>query len=304
MFHPVKTPVAELADADIVVVQRQCSEGNMMALKQMKDMGLKVIYDLDDDLWSIPGTSPAKRIFEPVKEGFGRCMEVCEAVTVSTEPLRTAVRTQVPAARKKEIFVIPNGVDFSYLHPAPLPKPEGRVTVGWGGSNTHQGDVGMAWAALPSLIEELPQMYLEVVGMEPPRKLLGHPRVKTRQFCPVGEYISRFPTWGWDITLAPLTEARFNNSKSNIKAIESAAINAVCLMSDVGPYTRFCELSDDLDWLLCRSTEHWKEKIKALVLDAGLRKDMAARIRRVAEEHFEQGKLVGLWKDAFIAVKP
>src|ERR1035437_5006466 len=292
VFHAMRTPVSELGDADIVVVQRECSEGNMQALHQMKDMGLKIVYDLDDDLWGIPGTSPAKRIFEPMKEGFGRCMEICDAVTVSTEHLRTAVRTAVPAARDKEIFVVPNGVDFDYLHPAPLPKVAGRVTVGWGGSNTHAGDVGAAWSVLPALIEELPQMYLEIIGMAPPKRLIGHPRVRQREFCPVGEYISRFPTWGWDIVLAPLAEVRFNLSKSNIKVLEASAINAVCLMSDVGPYARFCALDVDLNWLLCRTAQHWKEKIKALVLDADLRLEMARNIRDTAEEHFEQGKLM------------
>lgn len=173
VFHPIRTPVGDLADADVVVVQRQATEGNMAALKQMKDMGLKVIYDLDDDLWGIPGSSPAKRIFAPVRDGFGRCMELCDAVTVSTEPLRTAVRTAVPAARSKEIFVIPNGVDFDYLRPSILPKPAGRVTVGWGGSNTHQGDVGDAWVVLADLLNDLPQLYFEFVGMDPPRKIIG-----------------------------------------------------------------------------------------------------------------------------------
>lgn len=299
VFHPVKTPVSEMADADIVVVQRQCSAGNFQALKQMKEMGLKIVYDLDDDLWGIPGSSPAKRIFEPVKQGFGMCMEVCDAVTVSTDPLATAVRTAVPAARKKPIFVIPNGIDFAYLHPAPLPKPAGRVTVGWGGSNTHQGDVGVAWQVLPELLEALPQLYLEFVGMAPPQKIAGHPRVRQREYCPIGEFSSRFPTWGWDIVLAPLDDVRFNRSKSSIKCTEAAAINAVCLVSDVGPYARFCGLSDDLHWLLCRSPKDWKEKLTALVQDDTLRQEMAKRVRRTAEEHFEQGKLMGLWREAF-----
>ena len=302
VFHPVRTPVQDLADADIVVVQRQCHAGNLQSLKQMKDMGLKIIYDLDDDLWGIPGSSPAKKIFAPVREGFGRCMELCDAVTVSTDPLRTAARTAVPAARQKEIFVIPNGVDFDYLRPAPLPKPEGRVTVGWGGSNTHQGDIADAWQALPALLEELPQLYLEFVGMLPPRKIIGHPRVKLREYCPIGEYVSRFPTWGWDVMLAPLQNVRFNLSKSSIKMTEAAAVNAVCLVSDVGPYSRFCALSDDLKWLLCRSPKDWREKIKTLVLDETFRKDMAARIRRTAEEHFEQRKLMTLWQAAFESV--
>jgi glycosyltransferase involved in cell wall biosynthesis len=299
IFHPVRTPVSELGDADIVVVQRQCSAGNMQALKQMKDMGLKVIYDLDDDLWSIPGSSPAKAVFEPVKSGFGMCIEVCDLVTVSTEPLRTAVHLAVPKSRSKTIMVIPNGIDFDYLHRAPLPKPEGRVTLGWGGSNTHEGDVGLAWQVLPSLIEELPMLHLELIGSAPPKKLIGHPRVRTREFCPIGEYFSRYPSWGWDIAMAPLADVRFNRSKSSIKMVESAAIGIPCVASDVGPYRRFCDLDKRLEWLMCRTSQHWKEKIKALVLDKDLRDELAGVMRSVTEEHFEQRKLMTLWQQAF-----
>jgi hypothetical protein len=299
IFHPVRTPVAEMADADVVVVQRQCSAGNFVAMKQMREMGLKIIYDLDDDLWGIPGSSPAKKIFEPVKAGFGRCMEVCDAITVSTEGLRTAVRTAVPAARSKPLFIIPNGMNFDYMRPSPLPKPAGRVTVGWGGSNTHQGDVGVAWRILPELLEELPNLYLEFAGMAPPSKIVGHPRVKQREFCPIGEYMARFPSWGWDIVLAPLDDVRFNRSKSWPKVVESAAVHAVCLMSPVGPYNTFAAYDSELKWLLCRSSVDWKEKIKALVLDEALRKEKAALIRQVCIEHLEQDKLMPKWQEAF-----
>jgi len=302
IFHPVRTPVSELGDADVVVVQRQCSSGNMHALHQMKQMNLKVIYDLDDDLWSIPGSSPAKRIFSQVLDGFGQCMEICDAVTVSSEPLRTAVHLNVPAARKKPIFVIPNGIDFDYLHPAPLPKSKDQVTIGWAGSNTHQGDVGDAWRVLPQLIEELPNLHLELVGAAPPEKLLGHPRVKVREFCPVGEYFSRFPTWGWDISIAPLADVRFNRSKSEIKMVESAAIGIPCVVSDVGPYRRFCDFDERLKFLLCRSSNDWKEKIKELVLNPELREEMAGAMRLVTERHFEQRKLMELWTEAFTEV--
>jgi glycosyltransferase involved in cell wall biosynthesis len=302
VFHPVKTPVADVADADIVVVQRQCTEGNMQAMQQMKNMGLKIIYDLDDDLWSIPATSPAKQQFDPIMHGFGRCIRLCDALTVSTEPLRTAVHTALPETKDKKIFVVPNAVDFDYLHIAPLPKPAGRVTVGWGGSNTHQGDVEIAWSVLPKLLDELSQLYIEFVGMAPPERLHGHPRVRERAFCPVGEYISRFPTWGWDIMIAPLADIRFNNSKSNIRVLEAAAVGAVCLMSDVGSFARFCTLNSDLNWLLCRTPQHWYEKLRELIVNAQLRGVMATRIRRTALEHFEQKQVMSYWKAAFEAV--
>src|SRR5215468_3802734 len=107
-FSKSATPVKDLADADIVVVQRQCSQANIIALKNLHDMGIKLVYDLDDDLWSIPGSSPAKKIFEPVKSGFGKCMEFCDAVTVSTERLKTAVKTSVKEIPEEDINVIPN----------------------------------------------------------------------------------------------------------------------------------------------------------------------------------------------------
>jgi len=300
VFHAVRTPVEKFLEGEIVVVQRQCSAGNMQALKSMHDMGLKVIYDLDDDLWGIPGSSPAKRIFEPVKEGFGRCMEFCDAITVSTEPLRTAVRTAEPQlTKRKEIFVVPNGIDFDYMREPLLPKPEGTVTVGWGGSNTHAGDIGVAWQVLPELLHQLPQMRLEFVGMNPPKKIIGHERVRMREFCPVGEYMSRYPAWGWDITLAPLDNVRFNRSKSGLKALEAAAIGAVCLMSPVKPYEDICNLSTETKWLLCRSPQQWRDKIKALVEDESLRKQMAEALRKVVAENFAQDKLMPKWHDVF-----
>ncbi len=185
----------------------------MEALRQMKAMGLKVVYDLDDDLWGIQASNPAKNIFEQMLAGFGPCIEMCDVVTVSTNRLKTAVRTAVPRAKSKEIIVIPNAIDFNYMHEAPLKKSADTVVVGWGGSNTHSGDVRPAWEVLPGLLERFPKMKVEFVGMVPGGKLAGHPRVRMRDWAPVGEYASRFATWSWDIVLAPLDNNRFNRSK-------------------------------------------------------------------------------------------
>ncbi len=298
-FHQHETPVQELSEADVIIVQRQASRGNLVAIRQMKAMGLKIVYDLDDDLWGIPGSSPAKRLFEPIKLGFAPCMELCDCITVSTEGLKTAVLTAVPSMKQKEIIVIPNAMDFNYFHPPILPRNPEKIVVGWGGSNTHFGDIGIAFRVLPELLDELPQLYLEFVGHDPPKSIINHPRVRLREFVPVGEYAARFSTWGWDVVLAPLDDCRFNRSKSAIKFLEAAAIGAPCLMSAVGPYRSVCELDSSLKWLLCRTSEDWKQKIKALVVDAGLRQEMARHCRRVAEDNFEQSKIAVQWMTVF-----
>jgi glycosyltransferase involved in cell wall biosynthesis len=298
-FHQYETPVAELAEAEVIIVQRQASRGNLVALKQMKDMGLKIVYDLDDDLWGIPGSSPAKRIFDPIKHGFAPCMELCDVITVSTEGLKTAVKTAVPSVQKKEIVVIPNGIDFTYLHPPILPRDPKKVVVGWGGSNTHQGDVGVAFRVLPDLLSELPQLHLEFVGQDPPLSIKDHPRVRTRQYVPVGEFATRFSSWGWDIVLAPLDDNRFNRSKSNIKVLEAAAIGAPCLMSSVAPYQHFAEGNSSVTWLLCKTSNDWKTKLKMLVLDAAFREQMAEQCKSVALDRFEQSKVCEQWVQVF-----
>jgi glycosyltransferase involved in cell wall biosynthesis len=268
-------------------------------MKTMREMGMQVVYDLDDDLWGIPATNPAKKIFDDMKKGFGACMELCDVVTVSTEGLRTAVRTSVPGIKSKRVEVIENGIDYNYLRPSPIPKDPDRVVVGWGGSNTHLGDIGSAWSVLPGLLEELPNMHLEFVGMYPPQSLAKHPRVRLRAFVPVGEFASRFASWNWDIVLAPLDDNRFNRSKSNIKILEASAIGAVCLVSPVAPYSNFCSLNPELKWLQCYGKKDWRDKIRDLVMDRELRVDMAAKIRRTAEEHFEQGKQSQKWMRLF-----
>jgi len=298
-FHPKESPINEFASSDVVIVQRQASRGNLVAMAQMREMGLKLVYDLDDDLWSIPASSPAKRIFDGIKAGFAPCMELADVITVSTEGLRTAVLTSVPEARKKEIVVIPNGVDFDYVLPPILPRREDRVVVGWGGSNTHAGDVGVAFGVLPELLDELPQMYLEFVGHDPPLSIKNHPRVRIRQYVPVGEFAARFSTWAWDIVLAPLDDCRFNRSKSNIKVLEASAIGAACLMSPVGPYARFCELDTRTNWLLCHSQHQWKNKIRELVNDRAKRHSYAALARGVAEAYFDQNKIAEKWVQTF-----
>lgn len=303
VFSPQRIRLDEFADANICVVQRQCTQPNYEALKMIKNSGSKIIYDLDDDLWSLPASNPAKDAFVRMRDGFGICAEVCDAVTVSTKILASAVRTALPKL-KLPIFVVRNAVDFALFNNTECDcvqkEREDKVVVGWGGSNTHAGDIVYAWGALEELIEEEENLYLEFVGMAPPKRIEKHPRVRVRQWVPVAQYGARLKTWGWDVVLAPLDANRFNRSKSNIKFLEAGAIGAVALGSPVQPYNEFCAHASELQWLLCSSKRDWKIKIKELIHNPALRVSLAKKIRDVTEQHFSVDRVVETeWKAAF-----
>jgi glycosyltransferase involved in cell wall biosynthesis len=292
-------PMESFAEADVAVVQRQVTINNYAAILLMKDFGIKVVYDIDDNLWEVPIHNPGHDVFMQHRVGFGECAKICDVVTVSTSSLKEAILRNVPSL-KVDVVVMPNAVDFKLFQNCRVERNPDEVVIGWAGSNTHMYDVPPAWAALSEIVLQYPNVFLEILGgADPPPKLKGHPRVRYRSWVPVGEYAPRFASWGWDIVLAPLGDNPFNRSKSNIKVLEAAAIGAAALASDVRPYREFCERgTTELKWLLC-SYDKWKRKLRELVCDRGRRLELASQMRVTAEQSFSIDVVKEQWKGLF-----
>lgn len=301
VFQPEGTNIQEFFGCDVIVVQRQATELNFKALLRLRELGFRLVYDIDDNVWNIGGSNPVARIYREFEGGFEKCASLCEILVVSTQGLASAVRTALPRLGKP-IIVIPNAADPRLLHKPILPKPLNRFTVGWGGSNTHSIDVKDAWGTLPGLLEELPELYLEFVGMLPPGSIIKHPRVRVRQFVPVAEFFARYSSWAWDVVLAPLEDSRFNRSKSSIKVLEASRIGAACLMSPVAPYLEFTQHDAELKWLLCRSANDWRTKIRELYHNRGMVTDLNAKMLAVTEKWFPIEASVARWSELLRAM--
>src|SRR5438105_4443288 len=140
VYNPgYKLPIEALVQVDVVVVQRLGTYDNLAAIKLIHSMGKKIIYDLDDNLWNLPSWNPAYSAkFSRIRDLFSTCIKECDLVVVSTNPLQAAMRRNVEI--KVPVEVIHNAVDFDLFHP--LPKLDrDTVTVGWGGSPTHDKDI-------------------------------------------------------------------------------------------------------------------------------------------------------------------
>lgn len=290
--------IREVQHCKIAVVQRQVSEQNRAAMIRLKQAGMKVIYDLDDNIWNLPAANPGKKIFDQMRAGFEMCAKEAHLLTVSTRGLASAAKMgfNLPI----EIFIVPNAIDFRLFQRKPLEREDGNIIIGWGGSNTHSEDLKDALSVLPEIMDKYPHVYTEFVGGVPDKITFLHNQTRYRHWVPVGEYANRFASWGWDISMAPLTDHRFNKSKSNIKMLEAATMRIPCLVSDVQPYEEFCALGgDDLRWLLCSTAKQWKDKLCTLINEPERRDFIGNRMYEVAFEHYNIGKVRDIWKVAF-----
>lgn len=303
-FNPYGLDMELLKKYKVVMVQRLSSKGNYEALKIFKQLKMKVVYDLDDDLWSVPVYNPVYKVMKAWLPGFEICASMADMITVSTEHLRLEVR-QALGKKCPPVEVVENAVDLDWFRPLPdnlRKKKNGRVTAGWAGTNTHSGDVKDVFNLIPKLMRELPQMDFEVCGLELPKEWIEEfgGRVRQREFVPVAEFAANWASWQWDFSIAPLESNNFNKSKSSIKLLEAAAIKIPCVASEFGEYSKFASTSPLLRrTILCGRQSQWLQRITALVLNEDLRREAGEEMYRVAKERYDIVERLALWERLF-----
>jgi hypothetical protein len=74
---------------DVIAVQRFMTEHQRKVLEMCRAYGLRIVYDLDDNLWKLPSTNSAKMTFEKYKTGLSICASYADVITVSTPMLKS-----------------------------------------------------------------------------------------------------------------------------------------------------------------------------------------------------------------------
>lgn len=301
MFTGGTPPIDEMLESDIVCCQRMMTQANITFLKQMRAYGMRIIYDLDDNVWNIPLTNPAAGIFRrsDVLLGMENCAEWADVITVSTKPLKKVVEKHWGhlrnVASKKEIpvMICENRIDPMFYHPNPLPNE--KVVIGWAGSNTHAGDLAEVWPALETILNQYPNVELHLVGHSAP---FEHPNIKQGSWVHISEFSFRLRQWNWDIFLAPLEEHKFNVSKSNIKMQEAGALKRPCLASWVKPYVDFVGDNQDLRYQLCSGTVQWLSRLRRLIEDTEYRLSLGEKIYQHTLDNFHVEQTTAEWEAA------
>lgn len=291
--------ISDYARSNVMVWQR-CSEPDLLPkVRHAKKMGVKCVYELDDDVFQIPPEFQKPYIYyakPEVRECIIEHMQLADAVTVSTHTLAKAVRPYIPDT---PIFVVENTLDVDFWEPAYVHKctnPTDDIVIGWMASGSHTIDAPLIVPALLRALQENERVKLLLIGW-----------VGWEQLCQAFEpYKDRITTMDWvqlydlprkmmpmDIGICPLVDNAFNRSKSNLKWLQYSSLGACTLASRLDPYRA---IQDGYDGILVDETrEAWADAVSRVVNDDKLRHQLGVNARQTLVEKWDVRKRCGEW---------
>ncbi|MDQ7832604.1 MAG: glycosyl transferase family 1 [Desulfovibrionaceae bacterium] len=267
--------------ADVVVFQRVFPMPETWPLVERAfGLGKPVVYEVDDHFEAMPPDHPMAPRLAPAAAHRRELAMRAQAVCVSTPEL-ARVFSHVPG----RVAVVPNLVDEAIFFPfSRSPEPADRaVRIVYAGSPTHSSDLDMIAPALTGILDRFGhavELFFFGCGPKDPGLADRAGRLDfTDDYTAYARSLSRLAP---DIGLAPLRDTPFNRAKSNIKALEYAALGVAGVYADLPPYQGPGGGPGPFGPLAGPDPDQWEKTIAALVTDAALRRRIAARARGLA----------------------
>jgi glycosyltransferase involved in cell wall biosynthesis len=261
-------PFDELRHADVVHMWRLFRAPARRLASALKEAGVAVVFDNDDDMTRVPKGSPAYREMSEAREQvaaeLGAALRLADLVTTTCGELAGRLRRLGGG----DVRVVENYVETGFLRDRKAAGEE--VVVGWLAGREHRGDLKelRLRRTLEALLDAQPHVRLVSIGVDlgvRSERYTHHPFVP---FPQLPDVISQF-----DVALAPIADVSFNRVRSNVKLKEYAAAGVPWLASPIGPYR---ELGEAQGGRLV-SDHGWAEALTALVTDAPARAALAER---------------------------
>jgi|SRR5215218_2237923 len=254
----------ELLSSDVALVFRCHDVATRKLLREARDQGVGIVWDVDDDMRHTPWektTTWDVRARKQIYHDSINAARLADVVITSTGVLEALYAS----AGIEHIEVIENYLLYGTWKRRP--RKHAGFVIGWVAGREHVGDARALSIAktLAQIQQEHPQVHVECFGVD-----LGLADRYTHTYIvPFKDVPARMS--GWDIGLALIAETTFNAARSNIKVKEYAASGIPWLASARGPYVGLGEkqggrLVADGDWY---------EAIDALVRDGRARKRLS-----------------------------
>jgi len=261
---------------DVFHVQQLHDEDALVAIRRMRDVGVAVVWDTDDDISAVTRGSEAwhrlggRRMIRRHFKAAVAAARGAHLVTTTNEHLAQVYRDEGAG----DVVAIEN-----YLGPEDLRHARRRhqgIVIGITAAGEHEPDLRKLRFAetLERLLERRDGVRVVAIGAD--LRIKSH-RYEYVRPVEIEELIAAESAF--DIALAPLRDTRFNRARSNVKLKEYGAAGAMWLASPVGPYAGMGEeqgglLVDEGDWLTT---------LDALLDDPDRRRALQARARAWAE---------------------
>lgn len=241
--------------ADVIIGQRigePMPSRVWRALARVEGRGYRLVYELDDDVFSLVHEqhNPAAVEWRSRLANVVLNLQCADVVTVTNVALAEAVHHH--SNTSAEIHIVPNAVPDEIADVAAVAEArrQGAVsanTLGWSGSNTHDGDWAedgahrevMSW--LGRSASTAWPWRLATFGRPPTTLTKAYERRPAALWDSMDGNSDVFGYYEllartFDLGLAPLARTPFNRSKSDLRLLELSALGIPWIATNYGPY--------------------------------------------------------------------
>ncbi|MFT4969829.1 MAG: glycosyltransferase involved in cell wall biosynthesis [Chitinophagales bacterium] len=250
-------------DFHYVFVQREAFMLGTAFFEKVIAKRSKLIFDFDDSIW-MPNVSEANKKLSFLKNP-NKVKEIIEKAHYNVTG--NLFLSNYASQYSNNVMQIPTCVDtYEYQRSSPLkPKQNGRVCIGWSGSQTTIEHFKLAQPVLSAIKKKYgDKVYFKVLGDgDYSNEELNIQGVKWERKTEIQELEEL------DIGIMPLPNDEWSKGKCGLKGLVYMSMEIPSILADVGVNAEI--IQDGVNGYLCANSREWQEKLSLLIENEALR---------------------------------
>lgn len=264
-----------LVEGNDTLILHRCYQGSTLAAARFARLtGVKVIYEIDDDLLDVREETWGKRFQTGhLSQIIKMFLDEADLIKAGSPELERRL-----TEKSYQVVYMPYAVNKYNL----MRKRSNSICrVGYFGTPHHKEDIEAIFPALETIKNIFQEkVQFEFIGCYPREWQQLDARIFPYQPDYNG-FMEFMRQRSWDIGLAPLRKTFFNEAKSDSKFRDYSATGAVGIYSDLAPY-RDSVVNGENGWLVDPTTEAWVDTIQ-LAITSDQREQMFRRAQTLLE---------------------
>jgi glycosyltransferase involved in cell wall biosynthesis len=286
--------------ADVVILSKHSSDSTLALARLGRASGKRLIYDIDDLIFSFPEYSGGKQKKDKTAQIL-QIIEQCDVVTVANLRLQEKIRTHV-----EDTVFVPNGMWVEKYAPSGLPPlsataiPD-RIVFTNADFIKLDRSKELLLTALQMFFIRHPKFVLDFYG-DPFPEIVSLPFLHFTNRMPYEQYICSLISGHYALSITPLgasedaSAADFNACKNPFKYLNYGTAGIPGIYSASPIYTGCIE--DGVTGLIVENLlSDWTEALESLAFDRKMRQRMReAAFEDIVSNHHVSDSAEALWQ--------